>query len=361
MSISLTKPWEVSRVTTRYLRKDEGFFAPDSVARRVWSYPTSALFGFIRSVTIEHLDPDLTAAVDHSGQVVQRPAVRYDRTVQYFATVLFGDAETVIKSSDVLMKVHARAHGPNPVTGGEYDSNRPSSQLWIHMTAWHSILYVYEKYGPGKLSRSDENEYWRECAVAAQFQPIEIDDVPRTRGEVQKYFDDWRDRLASSEAAMYNIDFILDGMRTVFTALPAPMRLVLGPFVRAGVVATYPRWMRSMMGVRQSPVTDALALAAIRPAMAALARGPRAQVWFLNRIAPRGGPVLEGYLRGVDAESSSVYTPQEARKKFGDPRSPLEQYSDLLAARQQGSAPAPYEHNHRDDLLEFATPKAQAS
>ena len=148
-------------MTTRYLRKDEGFFAPDSVARRVWSYPTSALFGFIRSVTIEHLDPDLTAAVDHSGQVVQRPAVRYDRTVQYFATVLFGDAETVIKSSDVLMKVHARAHGPNPVTGGEYDSNRPSSQLWIHMTAWHSILYVYEKYGPGKLSRSDENEYWR--------------------------------------------------------------------------------------------------------------------------------------------------------------------------------------------------------
>src|SRR5699024_2508620 len=162
-----------------------------------------------------HLDPDLTAAVDHSGQVVQRPAVRYDRTVQYFATVLFGDAETVIKSSDVLMKVHARAHGPNPVTGGEYDSNRPSSQLWIHMTAWHSVIYVYEKYGPGKLSRSDENEYWRECAVAAQFQPIEIDDVPRTRGEVQKYFDDWRDRLASSEAAMYNIDFILDGMRTV--------------------------------------------------------------------------------------------------------------------------------------------------
>ena len=175
------------------------------------------------------------------------------------------------------------------MTGGEYDSNRPSSQLWIHMTAWHSILYVYEKYGPGKLSRSDENEYWRECAIAAQFLPIGIDDVARTRGEVQKYFDDWRDRLASSEAAMYNIDFILDGMRTVFTALPAPMRLVLGPFVRAGVVATYPRWMRSMMGVRQSPVTDALASAAIRPAMAALARGPRAQVWFLNRIAISGG------------------------------------------------------------------------
>ena len=209
--------------------------------------------------------------------------------------------------------------------------------------------------------RSDENEYWRECAIAAQFQPIEIDDVPRTRGEVQKYFDDWRDRLASSEAAMYNIDFILDGMRTVFTALPTPMRLAFGPFVRAGVVATYPRWMRSMMGVRQSRVTDALVTAAIRPAMSALAKSPRAQVWFLNRIAPRGGPVLEGYVRGMSPESPSVYKPAEARRKFGDPRSPLEQYADLLAARQQGSAPAPYEHNHRDDLLEFATPAAKAS
>lgn len=343
-------------MTSGGIRQDEGLFAPDSVARRVWAYPTSALLGFIRAVTIEHLDPDLTAAVDHSGQVVQRPALRYDRTVQYFATVLFGDAESVMKSSDILMKVHARAHGPNPVTGGEFDSNDPDSQLWIHMTAWHSILYVYERYGPGRLTRADENEYWRECAVAAECQPIRVADVPRTRGEVQKYFDDWRDRLAASEAAVHNIDFILDGMRTVFTALPAPMRAVLGPFVRAGVIATYPRWMRPLMGVHQSVLVDAGVGAVIRPAMAALARSTPAQLWFLRRVAPRGGPVLEGYLRGIPAATSSVYTPAEARKAFGDPRPPLEQYADLLAARQTGRAPRPYAHNHHDALLEFAAP-----
>src|SRR5699024_11467495 len=97
--------------------------------------PRSALLGFIRAVETGHLVPGLPAAVDASGQVLQRPALRYGRTVQYFATVLFGDAESVIKSSDILMKVHSRAHGPNPVTGGYFDSNDPDSQLWIHMTA----------------------------------------------------------------------------------------------------------------------------------------------------------------------------------------------------------------------------------
>lgn len=342
-----------------YLRRDEGLFPADSVARRVWSYPTSALLGFIRAVTIEHLDPDLTAAVDASGQVLQRPALRYDRTVQYFATVLFGDAESVIRSSDILMKVHSRAHGPNPVTGGTFDSNDPDSQLWIHMTAWHSILYVYERYGPGRLSRSEENEYWRECAIAAAVQPIRCEDVPRSRGEVQKYFDDWRDRLASSEIAVHNIDFILHGMQTIFTALPGPMRAVLGPVIRAGVVATYPRWMRPLMGVRQSRLIDSLVTALIRPGMAVLSRSPRAQMWFLERVAPRGGPVLTGYIRGVPAESSSVYSPERAREKFGDPRTPLEQYADQLAARGADSAPAPYEHNHREEPLEFVAPAAR--
>ncbi len=347
-------------MAAQFIRKDEGLFSPDSIAREVWSYPTSALLGFIRAVTIEHLDPDLTAAVDASGQVLQRPALRYDRTVQYFATVLFGDAESVIKSSDILMKVHSRAHGPNPVTGGYFDSNDPDSQLWIHMTAWHSILYVYEKFGPGKLSRADETEYWRECAVAASVQPIRLEDVPASRGEVQKYFDDWRDRLASSEAAVHNVDFILAGMRTIFTALPAPMRMALGPVIRSGVIATYPRWMRPLMGVRQSRMTDSLVTMLIRPGMAALSRSPRAQMWFLERVAPRGGPVLTGHLSGTPAETSSVYSPETARRRFGDPRTPLEQYADQLAARGSDESLSPYEHNHRDRPLEFAAPAPAA-
>ena len=34
--------------------EDYGFFGPDSVTWKVWSYPTSMLLGFSRAVTIEH-------------------------------------------------------------------------------------------------------------------------------------------------------------------------------------------------------------------------------------------------------------------------------------------------------------------
>ncbi|MDN6353083.1 MAG: DUF2236 domain-containing protein, partial [Corynebacterium sp.] len=88
-------------------RADEGFFGPGSVAWKVWTFPTSALQGFFRAVTIEHLDPDLVAAVDDSGQVYKRTPTRYDRTMEYFAAVLFADAPTGTRRSDIRMTVHA--------------------------------------------------------------------------------------------------------------------------------------------------------------------------------------------------------------------------------------------------------------
>lgn len=110
-------------------RADEGFFGPGSIAWKVWSYPTSALQGFFRAVTIEHLDPDLVSAVDDSGQVYKRTPTRYDRTMEYFAAVLFADAQSMTRMSDILMKVHDRSYGKNPVTGNDYEANKPSSQL----------------------------------------------------------------------------------------------------------------------------------------------------------------------------------------------------------------------------------------
>ena len=47
--------------------EDYGFFGPDSVTWKVWSYPTSLSIGFQRAVVIEELDPALVAA----GTVVQ--------------------------------------------------------------------------------------------------------------------------------------------------------------------------------------------------------------------------------------------------------------------------------------------------
>ncbi len=91
--------------------EDYGFFGPDSVTWRVWSYPTSLTIGFQRAVVVEELDPSLIAAVDETDEVRYRPRTRYDRTLRYFAIVAFGGTRSAIKASEVLVKVHAKAVG----------------------------------------------------------------------------------------------------------------------------------------------------------------------------------------------------------------------------------------------------------
>src|SRR5688572_27637289 len=68
---------------------DFGFFGPDSVAWRVWGYPTSLTVGFQRAVVVEELDPFLLASVQATNKVRTQARIRYDRTIRYFATVAF--------------------------------------------------------------------------------------------------------------------------------------------------------------------------------------------------------------------------------------------------------------------------------
>jgi uncharacterized protein (DUF2236 family) len=189
--------------------EDYGFFGPDSVTWRVWSYPTSLTVGFQRSVVVEELDPALVASVDATHAIWDRPRTRYDRTLRYFAMVAFGDSRSTSAAADVLVKVHSKGVGIEPLSGQKYDANDPKSQLWIHLTAWHSILYAYEKYGPGKLSPQDEAQYWRECAVAAELQTCDPADVPRTREGIQEYFEYMRPQLVGSDVARATMKHLL--------------------------------------------------------------------------------------------------------------------------------------------------------
>jgi uncharacterized protein (DUF2236 family) len=314
--------------TTRQHR-DYGFFGPDSVTWKVWLYPTSAALGFIRAVVVEELDPHLVASVDQSGQVKRRPKLRYDRTMQYFATVKFGDAESVLRASDVLFTIHARAVGDDPVTGGRYDANAPASQLWIHLTAWHSILYTYEIFGPGRLSEAEEKQYWEECARAAEFQTIDPADVPRTREGIRAYFEAYRPMLVGSEVAQDMMDFLLDGSSHVLpAAVPGPVRWLLNGVARRAVIATLPHWMRELGAIQQSPVTDRVATALTAPVFRLISLSPRVKLLALRALSPGTAPVLEPVLRGTPPVNPVVREIAEARAARGG-STPRAQYAEL--------------------------------
>jgi uncharacterized protein (DUF2236 family) len=298
---------------------DHGFFGPDSVTWKVWSYPTSLTVGFIRSVVVEELDPDLVAAVDRTRDIYKRPRTRYDRTLRYFAMVAFGGSEETARAADVLVKIHSKAIGTEPYAGGRYDANAPHSQLWIHLTAWHSILYAYERYGPGRLSAAEEAQYWEECARAAELQTCDPADVPRTREGIAAYFEEMRPRLAASPIAIEAMLHLLDGGLLV-TPLPRwlyPVSWAMNKVLRAGVIGTMPRWMRQMAGIRQPVVVDAL----VRPVLWTTFRLARfsvvAQLFFLAGISKGTVPIVAPVLHRVPPLRDEVLTPAQARERYG--------------------------------------------
>lgn len=325
---------------------DFGWFGPDSVTWRVWSYPTAPTVGFSRSVVIEELDPFLIAPVKASSKIYSQVRVRYDRTLRYFATYLFADSRSIAKASEVLMKVHARAAAPDPVSGLLSDPNNPDEQLWIHLTAWHSILLTYELYGPGPLSAEDEARYWADCATAACAQTIDPDRVPRSREEVRDYFRLMRPRLAASEATQ-------EAMRHLMTAdaiLP-PLPAVLRPATwigtqvfRAAVVATLPRYQRKLAGLRQPRVVDLAVRPVVRASMKLVARSPRLELAIIGLMSPSTVPVAGPVLMGIPPRTDEVVTPQESFRRHGVP-TPAELYAQL--GHDQGqvvfppSAPVP--------------------
>jgi uncharacterized protein (DUF2236 family) len=299
--------------------EDYGFFGPDSITWRVWSYPTSLTIGFQRAVVVEELDPALIAAVDQTNAVRYRPRTRYDRTLRYFAMVAFGDTRSTTKAADVLVKVHSKAIGIEPLSGNPYDANDPQSQLWIHMTAWHSILYAYEKYGPGRLAPEDEAQYWQECAVAAELQTCDPADVPRSREGVREYFEDMRPRLAGSEAAQSMMDFLLNAevMLPPVPRLLKPANWVTNKALRIATIATLPQWMRKMAGLRQGRVLDALIVWPMKISFWLGSRSARGQLEVLRLLSPSTVPVVKPILLGVAPQNAETLTPAEARERYG--------------------------------------------
>lgn len=297
--------------TATYRTTDYGFFGPDSISWKLWTAPT-ALIAFQRSVVLEHFDAPLAAAVADMGGIYNDPARRLDATLAYFVTVATADSKTAIEASEHLMTVHAKATGIEPISGRRYAANNPASQLWIHVTGWHSVLKCYEEYGPGPLSADQERRYWAESAVAAQLQTCDPDQVPTSRDEVYDYFDRVRPGLCTSERAQRGMHYLL---RTEGAA--GNRRFWLGSrLIAPATVATLPKWMREIGGFDQPALVDLAARPLTRAAVAAAANPAVAQR-LIRPLAPMTAAVLAAHHASTTPENPVTVTPAQAREHYG--------------------------------------------
>jgi uncharacterized protein (DUF2236 family) len=312
-----TKP--MTRHPAARPREDHGLFGPGSPTWRVWTSPT-ALIAFQRSIVVETFDPFLAAAVEEQNGVRSDPRGRFERTAHYFQTVAVGDSRAAIEASELLTRVHARATGTEPISGLPYSANDPDSQLWIHVTGWHSNLLCYERFGPGPLSAQDEHRYWAECAIAAELQTCDPAAVPRTRSEVRDYYATIRPRLCVSEhASALLTHFLRTPPRRENAELWATSRLLA-----VATIATIPRWMRRLGGFDRPAAVDAAIVPVARLLTRALA-APDRQLSLLEHLAPAARHVVEPALRGEPPLRPETVTPTEARARHGDrlPKRPV--------------------------------------
>jgi uncharacterized protein (DUF2236 family) len=320
--------------------EDYGFFGPDSITWRVWSYPTSLTIGFQRAVVVEELDPFLVASVHATRKILTRARTRYDNTLRYFAIIAFGDSRSAVKAADTLVRIHARVVGVEPVSGLHYDANNPDSQLWIHLTAWHSILYAYEVYGPGKLSADDEARYWEECAIGAELQTCHPDTVPRTREGIRQYFEQMRPRLAASEATQEVMDHLLNS-EVMFPPVPKvlfPGAWVINKMLRLSTLATMPAWQRNLANLPLSSPSTWFVRIMGRFAFRsfALLASKRLQLMLLGWISPATAPVVRHVLLKQAVQNPVVLTPAEAFRRY-ETATPIEQYQGIKMSAEKAA------------------------
>lgn len=308
---------------------DFGVLGPDSVAWRVYGFPSAVTIAFQRTALTEMFHPHVVASVADSASLHERAADRYDRTLEYAGTLIFAGSAAAVAASDSLVRLHSHIHGTDPVTGQVYDPNDPGGQLWIHLTQWQSVLHVYQHLGPGPLSPEDDRRYWAECAEAALFQTIDPDDVPRSSAEMRAYYRRVRPTLAVSPVAVEHALLVLDNANRLFSNVPGRWgrlaRPVLAGLGRRATLSTLPGWMREAIGVRPSPLADAVVRAVVRPVFRFLEARPGLAARILEAGSPRAFTVIAPVVLDLAPQDPVTVPVREAWRRAGRPL-PREQY-----------------------------------
>ncbi len=239
--------------------QDDGLLGPDSLARRVIAHPGS-LVGGLRSLIIQSLHPLAMAGVAEHSDFRRRPLDRLKRTTYYVAATAYGDRATALEAVRRVKRRHASVRGTDPVTGRPYSADDPETQVWVHITEWHSFLAAHRLFAGG-LSPDEEDRYMQEGVTIGSLLGAPPESIPASVGAAREYFAAVRPELRFSEWSRDAIRFVIDPPITrELLPFQVPLRLMA-----SAAVALVPRDLRRLAGIDRPRAVDAAALTAVRP------------------------------------------------------------------------------------------------
>ncbi|MFM8854872.1 MAG: oxygenase MpaB family protein [Actinomycetota bacterium] len=237
----------------------DGFFSPNSVTWKIHSDP-SMLIGGIRALLEQALHPGAMSGVAAHSNFREDAWGRLQRTGDYVGTLTFGTIEEAEKLAARVRAIHTKLN-----------LDDPHLLLWVHMAMVDAFLDTALRSGL-KLSEIEIDQYVAEMVKFAELVGIDAASTPKSKSELEIYFNEIQPELFASDDAK---------RAALFIALPP-----LPPLLRFGTpiaplwggiaslaAASLPRWARRLYGwptlPGQSSATD-IALRTTRTALSAL-------------------------------------------------------------------------------------------
>lgn len=257
--MALSAGAERARSHAERLASRDGYFAPESVIRRIGNTPVTPFLGGGTAVLLQVAHPLVAAGVaqhsDYRGDLWRR----LGRTLRALYLITFGTRAEAERAAEAVQAVHGsvrgttrEALGPFPA-GTAYSAEDPELMLWVHATLVTASLSAYTRF-ERPLAPADEDAYYRDMATVAELFGVPRAILPPTLGEFRAYF---AAQLASETITV--TEPAREIARVILRApLPAPMRL-LSPAHRLATAAQLPERVRREYGLRWTPV-QALAL-----------------------------------------------------------------------------------------------------
>jgi uncharacterized protein (DUF2236 family) len=246
-----TSRGERARSHAQRLASRDGYFAPESVIRRVGNSPVAPFLGGGAAVLLQVAHPLVAAGVAEHSDYQHDLWSRLLRTLRALYLITFGTKAEADAIGATVRTVHTRVRGRTSTqlgrfpAGTPYAADDPELMLWVHATLVETSLSAYQRY-ERSLSPLEQEQYYAEMATVAQIFGTPASVIPTSLGEFRGYFEDEiaGTTIEVTPPAREIAAVILDA------PLPAPMRFI-APAHRLATCAHLPPRLRAEYGLQQ--------------------------------------------------------------------------------------------------------------
>ena len=203
------------------------------------------LVGGIRALLMQALHPGSLAGVSDHSRYEKDPLGRLAGTIRWLTVTTFGSHEAVAAEAGRVNRLHERV-----TVSYEYRAADPHLLLWVHVAFMESFLVAHEMYAttplPKGTAATPADNYVNQWALSVA--PLGLDDVPRTRADVDAMITDlWsRGVLVASDSTRSVVGFIRR------PPLPIAVRPIYRLLFNAAVVSIRPEF-QALLGLTPKP------------------------------------------------------------------------------------------------------------